>query len=239
MGIWREWRNDLRLFGNLFLDTPEIKEAGQDYDAYWKKKRASGTLGNPGIFQLHRIRWIMPRISEGDTVAEFGCGDAATLLWLRDRKKIHPIGLDVSEHALSHATGKGIETHKLEYGTTDYSSLPEADVYLLLEVLEHLPDPESVLKQILKKTRRKVIISVPNTGYFPYRLRLLSGRFPVQWRVHPGEHLRFWTLRDFHWWLGQLGLVEMSETFGYKGVPFLNRMLPNLFAMGILCEIKK
>jgi methionine biosynthesis protein MetW len=235
----REVRNDFRLLGSLVAHTPDIKESSPDYDAYWRDKRGHGTMGEPGIFQFHRARWILPRIDEGDSVAEFGCGDAATLLWLKQRKKIEAIGIDVSDYALDFAKSRGIRTHRVDAKSADWDSLPEADTYLLLEVLEHMPDPEVVLAKVLSKARKKVIISIPNTGYFPYRIRLLFGRFPVQWKLHPAEHLRFWTIRDFRWWLAQLRLSGKSEVHGYKGIPVLNRLLPNAFAMGIICEVRK
>jgi 2-polyprenyl-3-methyl-5-hydroxy-6-metoxy-1,4-benzoquinol methylase len=234
----KEWRNDFRLVVNLVRHTPEIRESSQDYDAYWKEKRANGTMGRPGIFQVHRAGWILPMVEDGDTVAEYGCGDAAILAWIASRRSIQPIGIDISEYALSFAREMGIETRRLNPDSPDYGVLPEADVYLLLEVLEHMADPEAMLRRILPKARKKVIVSIPNTGFFPYRFRLLLGSFPVQWRIHPGEHLRYWTLGDFRWWLGQLGLEGCSRVEAYKGVPVLNKILPGLFGMGLICEIR-
>jgi SAM-dependent methyltransferase len=235
----RSLRSDLVFIPSQILLTPKMGLMSTDYDLYWQDKRKDGTLGVPGSFQVQRIEWILPRIREGDTVAEFGCGDAATLIALTKFKRIKAIGLDISKHALSFAAQNEVETHLLKAGEIDFDSLPEADVYLLLEVLEHFPNPEIALTKILAKSRKKVIVSIPNTGYFPYRLRLLSGRFPVQWRLHPSEHLRFWTLADFQWWLGELGLIGSSTVVTYKGMPWMNRLFPGLFGMGILCEIRK
>jgi SAM-dependent methyltransferase len=232
-----EIRNDLRLVGNLVLHQPDLGSENPDYDAYWRSKRREGSFGKPGLFQMQRAKRILPRIRPGDTVAEFGCGDAATLLWLKERLPIRAVGLDVSEYALGQAAAMGVETHRLHPGAAEEADLPEADVYLLLEVLEHLPNPEALLRKVLARSRHKVFVSVPNTGYFPYRLRMMMGRFPVQWRVFPGEHLRFWTKADFQWLLGQMGLAGCSRLEAYKGIPGLNRLMPGLFGMGLFCEI--
>lgn len=237
--ILREVINDFKLIWKQLFETPVIGTEKTDYNAYWKNKRKDGTLGIPGVFQMHRAIWILPRLQNGDKVAEFGCGDAATLIWLKEKIPIQGIGIDVSEYALTHAAGRGLATFRLEPQSKDLSALPESDVYLLLEVLEHLPDPEATLRQILEKTRKKVILSIPNTGYFSYRLRFLFGRFPVQWKIHPGEHVRFWTLDDFLWWLKQLGYYDKCSVSTYKGIPILKSILPNSFSMGILCEIRK
>jgi len=71
-----------------------------------------------------------------------------------------------------------------------------------------------------------------------YRLRLLFGKFPAQWRVHPGEHVRFWTARDLRWWLLAQG-IENYKIFYYEGIPLLNKIVPSLFAAGFVVYIQK
>lgn len=108
-----------------------------------------------------------------------------------------------------------------------------------MELLEHLPNSEEVLLALLKTTNKKLIFSIPNTGFIGHRLRLLFGSFPLQWRTHPGEHLRFWTYNDIRFWLKELELSKNSKIYFYEGIPLLNRILPSLFAMGILVVIEK
>ena len=230
--------DDCRIIYKLLYITPKINKRNLDYDAYWQKKRENHSLGVAGSFQKIRANWILDRIRTNTSVAEFGCGDAATLIWLKNKINIKPIGIDISDHILKFVKSQNIEIHQIRANEVDFESLPNADVYLLLEVLEHLPNPEEVLSKLIEKTKEKIFISIPNTGYFPYRLRLLFGRFPVQWKLNPSEHLRFWTIKDFKWWTKELGLFDQCEIKAYKGIPVLNKILPNLFGMGIICEIK-
>jgi len=67
----------------------------------------------------------------------------------------------------------------------------------------------------------------------------LFGSFPIQWRVHPGEHIRFWTYRDLKWWLKELDLYDRSEIYVYEGIPFLNKIWKSLFGAAFVVEIKK
>jgi len=113
------------------------------------------------------------------------------------------------------------------------------DYILMLEVLEHVQNPEDFVHKALSAANDSIFISFPNTGYIKHRLRLLFGRFPVQWRVHPGEHLRFWTLRDLEWWLGQLKLKDKSTIHSYEGVPILNKIYSGMFSAAFIVEIKK
>jgi 2-polyprenyl-3-methyl-5-hydroxy-6-metoxy-1,4-benzoquinol methylase len=67
---------------------------------------------------------------------------------------------------------------------------------LLLDVLEHLAAPESVLRPCrdLLEPHGKVIISVPNVANITVRLMLLLGRFDYQPRgILDRTHVRFFT----------------------------------------------
>jgi hypothetical protein len=102
-----------------------------------------------------------------------------------------------------------------------------------------MQNPEQFLKIIERKTKKSIFFSIPNTGFIAYRLRLLLGSFPVQWRIHPGEHIRFWTYRDLKWWLKELGYLQRAEIVVYEGIPGFNKIWPSLFGMGLLVKIKK
>ena len=112
------------------------------------------------------------------------------------------------------------------------------DYISALEILEHIQNPENALIQLINKSNIAVFISFPNTGYIFYRLRFLLGRFPVQWRLHPGEHLRFWTYKDLKWWLTKLNITNY-KIHTYEGLPFLNKLFPSIFAEAFLIQINK
>ena len=120
----------------------------------------------------------------------------------------------------------------------ELEKVKKTDHLLLLEVLEHLPHSEKVLATAYEKSRRGIFFSFPNSGFFIYRLRLLFGKFPMQWRVYPNEHLRFWTVADLKWWLRAQGYTEY-DIFFYKGIPLLNRLWPSLFAAGLFVCLTK
>ena len=61
----------------------------------------------------------------------------------------------------------------------------------------------------------------------------------MQWALHPGEHLRFWTYRDLKWWLKELGFDKQSEVYVYEGIPVLNKLWKGLFGAGFMIKIKK
>ncbi|NCF75234.1 MAG: methyltransferase domain-containing protein [Xanthomonadaceae bacterium] len=115
--------------------------------------------------------------------------------------------------------------------------LDEVDYILELEVIEHLPNIEEFVSKIKNKARKSLIFSIPNRGYYSHRMRLLSGRFPLQWINNPSEHLRFWTVKDIKWWVNFMGL-NSNKIIIYEGLPILNKIFPNLFGQGIIIKIK-
>jgi methionine biosynthesis protein MetW len=217
---------------------PAFELEEPNYDAYWQAKRRNA-LGKINDFQRKRAEYILQYLSTGDSVVDVGCGDGGLLLYMSRRKKIRPIGVDISRLALSFLEQNGITTVLLDLNSiASVESLPSGDHVLALEVLEHLQNPERFLRVLLAKARKSVFFSFPNTGYITHRLRLLFGRFPLQWRVHPGEHVRFWTYKDLEWWLAQQGLDERSSVHVYEGVPYLNRAFPGLFGAAFIVRVE-
>lgn len=212
-----------------------------DYDLYWKDKRGSG-LGALSRWQKQRadIALQYVRSSTNPTLLDVGCGDGSVLGYLRTEiNAARTIGIDVSEEALAKAREAGIETVRADMSDrAQWKVVPEADYVLLFEVLEHLPESEAFLADMRLKANQGVFFSFPNTGYFAHRLRLLLGKFPMQWRLHPGEHLRFWTHADVRWWLQAQGYTDY-KLHCYEGVPLLNRIWPSLFAAGLLVYLPK
>ena len=233
-----------RLYGKivttwrLVFRYPRLVLQETDYNAYWQDKRKRN-MGAISHFQRQRADWILPRIEEGSTVLDVGCGDGGVLLYLLQHKMFAPIAADISDYALEFLRSRGISTLRFDVNDAEeIPSLPDVDYVILFEVLEHVPHPEKFLSLIEKKAAKSIFFSFPNTGYFPYRIRMLLGSSVVQWRLHPGEHLRFWTYRDLRWWLRELGYANRSEIHVYEGIPLLNRVWGSLFGMAFVGEIR-
>ncbi|HQU07449.1 MAG: hypothetical protein B7X04_00585 [Parcubacteria group bacterium 21-54-25] len=224
-----------RLFIYPSLQVPE--DFSIDYDRYWKV-RGRSSMSEKGetlsLWQQDRASRAAEFIERNSTVLDLGSGGGAVLEYLREKRNIKPIAVDVSAHALISLRIKGIEALELDIASeNDVEKLPEVDYILGFEILEHLPNPEKLIHTLAKKAKKGLIFSFPNTGYYAHRLRLLFGRFPLQWVVHPGEHLRFWTMADVRSWTPQLHLGPKSMV-AYQGLPGLNRVWPALFGAGIL-----
>jgi 2-polyprenyl-3-methyl-5-hydroxy-6-metoxy-1,4-benzoquinol methylase len=212
-----------------------------DYNSYWKEKRGSKYMGSLGGWQMKRAI-IASRIisaSGGGSLNDIGSGAGEVSKYIRDHTPINRVvAYDSSSYALAFAKEVGFEVKLFDMNNeNDYSKLEATDYTIMFEILEHIPGPEALLKQASETSKKGLMFSVPNTGFVIHRLRLLFGKFPLEWRRHPSEHLRFWTRTDLVWWLNVQGYRYVI--YDYAGVPIFKDIWPNMFAAGLFVEIIK
>ncbi len=228
--VWKEWFKSL-------ITYPEFKPHEADYNRYWHTRKLNRTSLND--FQKERAELALRYIEKGSKLVDVGSGNGAVLTYINEKKPMERLmGIDISQDALEMARENGVETFLINVADRDSrSSIPSADYIFLFEVLEHMAQSEEVLQWAVSHARRGVLFSVPNTGFLFHRLRLLFGRFPLQWRTHPSEHVRFWTLGDMRWWLDQQ--AYMYTLHAYQGIPILKSVWPALGAQGLFVYISK
>lgn len=231
-----------KIYQQIFLyPTSRISDKDPDYNAYWLEKRGE-SIGKLSSWQQQRAEITLSYIERHEPVSiiDIGCGDGSVLKYIKDRANLRrAVGIDVSSLALEKAKDFGIETIQADIqGLNSMVDVPQVDYVLMFEILEHIHESELFLDYMFEKTEKGVFFSFPNTGFWIYRLRLLFGKFPLQWRLHPGEHLRFWTYADLKWWLNALG-YKKYRIHTYEGVPILKNLLPSLFAAAFLVYLEK
>lgn len=214
-----------------------------NYDEYWKKKRGEKYMGSLGEWQRKRAILASKIISfsNSESVNDIGSGAGEVLLYIKDNAKLKKATCyDSSEYALLIAKTLGLETNIFDVNKReDYENINQADFTMLFEILEHVPGAEELLKFAYDKSNSGVLFSFPNTAFLIHRFRLFFfGKFPLQWKKHPAEHLRFWTHTDLKWWLKAQG-YDNYKIYPYVGVPFLKNIWPNMFAAGFFVNLKK
>ncbi len=233
MAIFRKAKSLLRIAkGDMkdILKYPSMTLRTMDYEGYWKEMQDIGIKERTRIFS----RLINP----GSSVLDIGCGTGTNLQYLVENNRIIAEGIDVSSAAVEVAQSRGINAWVADITQNNFHLHKKYDYILISEVLEHIPSPEALLFKIKDSFHGKLIVSVPNIGLYKHRMRLLFGRFPVQWAFHPAEHLRFWTLKDFGWWIQRQGL-HIDGSYPSNGFPILYKFFPSLFANTIVYVINR
>lgn len=223
----------------MIFSYPKLGTHDVSYDDYWRARGLDSKL-KLNSFQKKRADLTLKEVEKNRVVLDVGCGNGALLFYINGIKPMKKlIGVDVSEKALTLAKENNIETIKGDISKLEIlEKLPSADYILMFEVIEHFPNSEDLINWANQHAKKGVFFSVPNTGFFAHRARLLLGRFPLQWRVNPSEHLRFWTVQDMKWWLKSLGFKNYILEI-YEGIPLFNRIWPSLFGQGIWVFIPK
>lgn len=218
---------------------PKMISYQKSYDEYWENRNISQKTGL-NSFQKKRADLALEFLEPDSTILDIGCGSGNVLIYINERKPMKRLlGIDISTKALETARQKGIEAESFDIADkNNFEKMPSADYIFLFEVIEHLQNSEEIIKWAVANAKKGVFFSVPNTGFFVHRFRLFFGRFPLQWRVNPSEHLRFWTVKDMKWWLKELRINKYKLKI-YEGIPFLNRIWPSLFGQGIWIFIPK
>ncbi|MEK7589158.1 MAG: class I SAM-dependent methyltransferase [Patescibacteria group bacterium] len=226
-----------QLWVSLFI-YPTLREHDTKYNRYWHERKLSAKSLNE--FQQDRANLALRYLEAGSSIMDIGAGNGAVLLDINKRKPMrYLIGVDISDDALRMIRENGINGIHADISMlAERQLLPPVDYIFLFEVIEHTPSSEDLLNWAFSNARKGVFFSVPNTGFISHRLRLLFGKFPLQWRAHPSEHVRFWTLRDMRWWLSQLN-YQNYQLIAYQGIPFLKRIQPSLAAQGLFVFIPK
>jgi 2-polyprenyl-3-methyl-5-hydroxy-6-metoxy-1,4-benzoquinol methylase len=236
------WQLRQFLKGIFVYPTKKLNpEVEPNYDSYWLERKGEAIF-SLNAWQKARADMVISFIKNNKEIklADVASGSGNILSYIKNKIDLkEAVAYDVSKYAVIEAKKHNLDAREFDISNMDeVVAIPQYDYFLLFEILEHLAHSELVLDQFYKKSTKGVFISVPNTGYISHRFRMLFGKFPMQWRQYPNEHLRFWTLKDMKWWLSALGYRNCIVR-SYMGVPILKNILPNLFAAGIFVHIPK
>jgi len=184
---------------------------------------------------------------EGGSVLDLGCGDGMLLDSLKLRGN-NAEGVDISPEAIKKCKVKG---HKVELFDFSDSKLPHADnsfdYVVMLDVLEHLYNPDSLLTEAKRVSRRFMVLSVPNFSSLPARFQVFLGKVPENNRRGKGHVFWFnWNILNKMLHSRELRIVASKyRTFWQNRfivgnlMSLLMNIKPNIFALSIVVKISK
>lgn len=221
---------------NYYLFKPMPLDDFGDYDEYWRKRETFDT-------SLHRAKLISLYIKEDKRILDIGCGNGGTMKYLNEHNKpAELIGVDISKVAVEYARKRGLKALKMDIFSSEFKKFLQNNTFdyiLINEVIEHVQSPETILREInLTQKNIRLFISIPNAGFILNRLRFLLGRFPLtNIKLHIKEHIRFWTYKDFLYWIDKLGFKVIDAISPCQHMLFgfdVNRLNKSLFTTGLI-----
>ena len=145
---------------------------------------------------------ISSLISNKSKVLDIGCGNGDLLYYLEQTKKVNGQGIEISPKGVQESISKGLSVIQGD-ADIDLKNFPDAtfDVVILSHTLQATHKPKEVLIEMLR-IGKKCIISIPNFGYWKYRMQMLFfGIMPVTKTLsdpwYSTENIHLCTIRDF------------------------------------------
>jgi len=131
------------------------------------ERQVSPTLKGIRADHTARYFWAGDIIPNGSRVIDLACGIGyGTYIMAEAGHQV--TGGDISAESIAYA-GRHYAHPRAEFRTMDaekVGKLPEYDVAVTFETIEHVEDPRPLLKALL--CAPKLLASVPNEKYFPF-----------------------------------------------------------------------
>ena len=158
------------------------------------------------------------------------------------------MGLDISKVAVEKARAKRLDVRKFDFAD---NKLPFEDnsfeTVVLLDILEHLYQPEKLLREAHRVTKRNLVLCVPNFNSLPARLQMLMGKTPENNKPRQGHvywisHSVIKDLLERNNF--EIEDIEVNSFFswvpGLKSImQFLARTRPAIFALNFAIKARK
>jgi ubiquinone/menaquinone biosynthesis C-methylase UbiE len=204
--------------GRAFAEWNEAMVERYDIDRYYaESNRLVRWVEQRRLAALARLADVQPR----DCLLEVGCGGGHVLQQFPQARRT---GIDLSASMLRRAHIRLNGSAQLLRASAD--RLPFADgafqVVLCTEVLEHVPDPSAVLRELMRVAApgARVVISIPNERNIDRAKRMLR-RTPVLSRVLRtlAEEGNEWHLHQFDWALLERNLQGVARVAERIAIP--------------------
>jgi methionine biosynthesis protein MetW len=174
-------------------------------------------------------------------VLDVGCGDGTLIKALIEEKNIDARGIELGENNVKECISKGLSVIEGN-AETELGQFPDKafDFVILSQTLQAFYQPKNVLEQLLRIGHR-VIISIPNFGYWKIRAGLLFfGKMPItkslpyNWYDTPNLHMC--SIKDFYQFC-QKKNIKIDKIIGIndKKISSIHRI--NLEMKNLLSEV--
>ena len=132
------------------------------------------------------------------------------------------------------------------------------DVIILADILEHILNPEDMLKKMheYRTLKSNIFLSIPNSGHWYFRLKVFFGKFDYEENgLFDKTHIKFFTLKTIR----ELILKSNFEIIDldYSSIPWENitklkilrkslgrierlliKVRPEIFSYQVICKLK-
>lgn len=162
-----------------------------------------------------QLRFLRQYAPAGGRLLEIGCAYGFFLKEAQTEFEIH--GIEIAAEAVNACHRAGLNTVRQCAATAgSMSRLGPLDAIVMLDVIEHLPDPAGILRQCAEQLRPNGVVMI-TTGDFGSFFARMSG---PRWRLMtPPQHLWYFTRTSIVNLADRNGLELVTVRHPWKTVP--------------------
>ncbi|HKZ34410.1 MAG TPA: methionine biosynthesis protein MetW, partial [Patescibacteria group bacterium] len=189
-----------------------------------------GKTRNGTLYPVEKL--AVSLIPFGSRVLDLGCGDGRIAAFLQKHLGCTVVGIEIDSDLAKIASQRISKVFVENADDEEFlkSAIKESkfDVILASNILEHLKEPERVIR-ILKKSltgNGSFIVVLPNVAHWSIRLSLFKGEFRNQASgiIYKG-HLHYYSLRGARELLEKdCGLSIRNETYEFYPLPLIPKL---------------
>lgn len=185
------------------------------------------------------LRLVADQVWPGSRVLDLGCGDGELLSYLIGVQQCSGTGVERDPSGVLASIKRCVPLIELDIDNQlDEFADNSYDVVVLSRTLQAVLHPSLVLRQMARIGQR-LIVTMPNFGYWKHRLTLLSGHMPqspdLPYTWYDTPNLHYSTLLDLEDFFQTVGLkIEKRIALDPQGHRRLKRPATNLLASSAL-----
>ncbi len=165
---------------------------------------------------------VAEQVPSQSRVLDLGCGTGSLLAFLQQERTCSVTGVEIDPEKVLGAIRRGVPVIEWDVEAVTQTFADKSyDVAVLSRTLQSMLDPENVLREMGRISDR-LIVSMPNFGYYQNRIRLVMGRMPrspeLPYAWYNSPNLRFTTLVELERLFSRLNLkIDRRFTYTQRG----------------------
>ena len=166
----------------------------------------------------------------GESILDIGCG-VGTYINELNKFGFKCTGIEYNLQYVEKCRSQGLvvkhmNAEKLNFDDNSFDSV------LMIEVLEHLEDPQQALMEAFRVSKLNIIISVPNIDVLP----IMSKYQVVPWHLLEATHVNFFTPVILDNLLKKISGKTMVQTYGHFA-PWVTEQILHMNIFGVIHKI--
>lgn len=209
-----------RTCGLAWVDEPSFSPQELYDEGYFTSERGYGYgdyVASEAVLRREfraTVNALSRHVAPRARVLEIGAAYGFFLLEARARFDV--VGVELADGAARAARARGLDVRSGVYDEATADAIGEVDAAVMLDVIEHLPDPGEVVARIADHLAPGGALLV-TTGDFGSLVGRASGK---RWRLMtPPEHLFYFTESAIRRLLARAGLRVVEVVYPWKLVP--------------------